>query len=255
MRIMKIVFVTLLIILALLILREIIKDSPSLLIKNFNNKNLDSKSLSMKIKFLGILPAATAKIEDLGTDRLDRKSVLHFRATAKTMDYFSKIFNAQMQADSFVDSKTLCPLKFIQQVKTPGTYNYNRELVYDHKQKIMNTGDVQRVIFEDTRDPISAIFYLRSQEFQVGKEIQTHINTNQKNYIMIAKVSDYKELVLGNGKVGYWIVTAEVKRADKSPRHKSRLTIWFFNNKDKTPFLIKIVTAGGLVTVSLTGLD
>jgi hypothetical protein len=254
MRFVKITLLVLLLIAALLSLNEVIKDSPSLLVKNFKNKDLDSKALVLQIKFFGIIPAATARIEDLGMEKLGRKNVFHFKATAQTMSYFSKIFQAQMQADSYVDIKNLSPLKFSQQVKTPGTYNYNREIIYDQKQKVMKIGDVQREIFEDTRDPISAIFYLRSQEFEKGKEIQTHINTNQKNYIMLAKVSDYKQLDINGEKTGYWIVTAEVKRADKSPRHKTSLSLWFFDNKAKTPFLIKIMTAGGLVTVNLIGL-
>lgn len=255
MRLIKFVFMVLLIIAVFLSLREMIKDSPSLLIKKFENKNLDSKSLVLRIKFFGIIPAATARIEDLGIAKLNKKNVFHYRATAQTMPYFARIYSAKMQADSYVDIVKLSTLKFVQRVQTPGDYDYNREIIYDQKLRIMKIGDVQREIFKDNRDPISAVFYLRSQEFKVGKEIQTYINTNQKNYIMTAKVLDYKELTTDGEKTGYWVLTAEVKRADKNPRHKSRLTIWFFDNKTKTPFLIKIITAGGLVTARLTGLE
>lgn len=254
MKVLKIFLLVLIIAGILFSLNEIIKDSPSSLIKNFKNKNLDSKTLVLKIKFFGLIPAAEAKIKDLGREKLDRKEVFHFGATAETMPYFAKIFRAQIQADSYVDTVKLCPLKFVQLVQTPGDYDYNREIIYDQKQKVMRIGDVQREIFEDTRDPISAVFYIRNQEFKIGKEITTHINTNQKNYILTAKVLDYKESTTNGEKTGYWLMTAEVKRADKNPRHKTSVTIWFFDNKTKTPFLIKIMTAGGLVTASLTGL-
>ena len=255
MRIVKIIFIVLLIIAALLSLNEVIKDGPCSLIKNLKNKNLDSKALVLKIKFFGIIPGAVARIEDLGIEKFDRKNVFHLRATAQTMSYFSKMFNAQMQADSYVDVGKLCPLKFVQRVKTPGKYDYNREIIYDQELKVMKIGDVQREIFQDTRDPISAVFYIRNQEFKIGKEMTTYINTNQKNYIMTAKVLDYKELTINGEKTNYWLMTAEVKRADKNPRHKTHLTIWFFDNKTKTPFLIKIMSAGGLVTASLIGLN
>jgi hypothetical protein len=119
----------------------------------------------------------------------------------------------------------------------------------------MKIGDTEREIYEHTQDPLSAIFYIRNQEFKPGKEFNININTNQKNYLLFAKVLNYKEINLAQKTIGIWLVSAEVRRHDKSPRHKTSVKIWFLDNKAKTPILIRVMASGGLITARLIDLE
>ena len=254
-KILKMIFLVLIVLILSGSLIQIIGDRPSLIMKNFKDKNLESKSVILKLKLLGVIPVGLAKIENLGIENLKRQKVYHIKAQAETLPYFSKFFQAKAEADSFIDIKKLHSLKFIQNAQTPGEYDYNREIIYDQRRKIMKIGDTERVILENTQDPLSAIFYLRQQEFEVGKEFNININTNQKNYLLAAKVESYQEIDIGRQKIGVWLLSAEVKRRDKSPRHKTSVKIWFLDNETKTPILIRVMASGGLIKARLVGLE
>jgi hypothetical protein len=231
------------------------KDRPSSILKKLKDKNLESKVLLLELKAIGIIPLGTARIIDLGVENFNGRKVYHLKAIAETLQYFSRLFKAKAEADSFVDTKKLHSLKFIQHVDTPGDYDYNREIIYDQRRKIMKIGDTEREILKDTQDPLSAIFYLRKQQFQLHKEFNLNINTNQKNYLLAAKVIDYKLINIGKDRYGLWLVSAEVKRRNKNPRHRTSVKIWFLDNKNKLPVLIKVVSAGGLITARLIDLE
>jgi hypothetical protein len=119
----------------------------------------------------------------------------------------------------------------------------------------MKIGNTEREIFEGTQDPLSAIFYLRNQKFGIGKEFNININTNQKNYLLTAKVKSFQEIDTSDSKVGIWLLNAEVKRRDKSQRHKTSVKIWFLDDQSKTPIKIRILASGGLIIARLIGLE
>ena len=252
---LKSVFLILVAVVFVLSLIQIIADSPSLIVKKLENKDLNSKTVVLKLKLLGVVPVGIAKIEELGVERFKGSRVYHIKATASMLPYFAKFFKAKAGADSYVDVKKLHSLRFLQHAETPGDYDYNREIIYDQRRKIMKIGDTEREILEDTQDPLSAIFYLRKQEFEVGKEFNVNINTNQKNYLLAAKVLSYKEISIGGEKNRLWLMNAEVKRRNKSRRHKTSVKIWFLDDETKTPILIRIMASGGLIKARLVGVE
>jgi len=254
-KILKITFLGLIIVVFLFSIIEIVKDRPALILRNLKNKNLESKIVVLKLKALGVIPVGTARLEELGIETLEGAKVHHLKAVAETLPYFSKFFKAKAEADSYVDFKNLYSLKFVQHAQTPGDYDYNRKIIYDQRRKIMKIGETEREILDNTQDPLSAIFYIRKQEFEVGKEFNVNINTNQKNYLLAAKIIDYKEINISGEKTGIWLLGAEVKRRGKSRRHRTSVKIWFLDNKTKTPILIRVMASGGLIKARLIDLE
>lgn len=252
---LKLTLVILVALVLVISLFQIIIDSPSLIAKKLEKKDLNNKTIVLKLKLLGVIPVGTAKIEELGIERLKGRMVYHIKATASMLPYIEKFFKAKAEADSYVDANKLYSLKFVQHVQTPGDYDYNREILYDQRRKIMKIGDTEREILEDTQDPLSAIFYLRQQKFEVGKEFNININTNQKNYLLAAKVLSYKKIKIGKEENGIWLLGAEIKRRNKSRRHKTSVKIWFLDDETKTPILIRIMASGGLIKARLIAVE
>jgi hypothetical protein len=87
------------------------------------------------------------------------------------------------------------------------------------------------------------MFYIRHQSLEIGKEFDININTNQKNYRLFVKVIKDEEYKIKDKKAKVWVLTGDIRRRDKSPRHSSTMTLWILDNPSKTPLLIK-VTAG-----------
>ncbi|MFZ5801012.1 MAG: DUF3108 domain-containing protein, partial [Candidatus Omnitrophota bacterium] len=132
----------------------------------------------------------------------------------------------------------------------------DREIFYDQRRKLMRykgpRGREDRVIDENTHDPLSAIYYIRLKPLKAGEEIRLNINTNQKNYILEGRVISQKSVKVGAGLYELSLVEAAVKRKDKGPRHQFGLKIWFLEREGKrTPVLIRAMTnIGPIVAVA-----
>jgi hypothetical protein len=110
----------------------------------------------------------------------------------------------------------------------------------------------RRQILADTQDNLSAIFYIQHQKLEVGKTFDINVNTNQKNYRLLAEVIEKTEYAIDKGKVGVWVMHADIRRRDKNnPYHRSSMTVYFLDNADKTPLLIKVMASGFYITARL----
>ena len=112
----------------------------------------------------------------------------------------------------------------------------------------------ERVIFPNTHDPLSAIFYLMQKGLDGGNEIDLSINTNQTNYRIYGRVSQKKKITIGGRIFDICLVEGHVKRRDGSIRHSSNFSMWFLQ-KPRLPVLIKVFTNMGSVTARFHSTD
>jgi hypothetical protein len=118
----------------------------------------------------------------------------------------------------------------------------------------MELEGVKRVIFPNTQDPLSAMYFIRNQGMAAGKEFDINLNTNQKNYRFLLRVAGKKELLIRGRKVTLWLLDGQIGRRDKSRRHKTYIKIWFWEEA-KVPVLVKTMTNGGQFVISLAGME
>lgn len=210
--------------------------------------------LLFKVNFLGFLPVGYAKIENKGGLLFKGRQALHLSAEAIALKLISSFYDVLAGVDSYVDKENLHSLKFSENLIIPGKPQERKEVFYDQKNNIMELEGIRRKILPDTQDPLSAIFYIRRQSLEIGKEFDININTNQKNYCLLVKVIKKNEYQIKDKGVGVWILQGEIRRRDENPRHSSSLTMWLLDNPYKTPLLIKVSASAFLVTLRLIDL-
>ena len=235
-----------------------INNTPSIIVERLLKKgSLEGKILKFSPKYLGIIPFGEAVFEDKG-EIFFRGKRLHFlEASAKTPKLLSRLFKAEAEVKSFIDPVKLYPLFFIRHLRISNHPEENKEIMYDQENNIMESEGTKRIILPHTHDPLSAIFYIRKQNFKIGKTFDINLNTNQKNYSIKAIILRKEGFSIEGKKFGVWILKAEVKRRDATPMHmhSSSFTIWFLDNPSKTPVLIKAMTGIGLVSCSLVKIE
>jgi len=235
-------------------LKEISNNNPFHIIKynKLHDKlSNDNKILVYRVDFQGLIPTGDATLENKGEELYLGRKVYHLSARADILNFYSRIYNAQAQVDSYIDAVKLYTLKFTQTLILPNKPKDEKVVLYDQEKNFMELKGVKRQILAGSQDPLSAIFYLQHQILEPGKVFDININTNQKNYQLYAKVIGRELYTLDSKKVGVWVLEATIRRRDKNPYHKTTMKLWLLDNPSKVPIFIRTVTNIGIVTARL----
>lgn len=254
----KAVKITILFVVAIIsvaILFQISRNNPSAVLTSLTKRNALSanKQFIFTIKLFGVLPVGEAGLNDRSPDTLGGKDVYRISAEMHPAAFVDNFYKITARIESFIDSKSLLPVFFKQTLRRPDKPSEDKEVSYDQEKHTMFIkGKEERVILPDTYDPLSAMSFLRRQDFSALTDFDININTNQKNYGMKGKV-DGKEKVVISGKEYYvWKLTANIARRDKNnPYHKSKVTFYLLDDKRKTPILIKVFASGAYIVAVL----
>ncbi len=234
-----------------------------LFIISYFNTNLDSALVSLtkkgasltgdlkyRVYLLGILPVGEAVLYSAKTEDYQAEAIYHLRAEARALEVFSRFFNGFAVLDSYIDTASFNPRLFRQKVVFSGKPDINKEVFYDQKENVMTLLGVKRQVMPNTQDPLSLIYNFRHMDFDKVKDFDLSLNTNQKNYMIKGTASPGE---ISSGRVIYKtvLVNAEIKRRDKNPYHKSRISIIFLKGKENVPLMIKVIASGFLINAKL----
>lgn len=206
-----------------------------------------SEKLMYSAKFLYIIPLGSAIMEVKDAAYTGGKVYL-ITCEAKTARWISLLFKAEAVVNSYVDGKNLYPYSFEQILKVAGKPDDIRRATYNRKNNIMDAeGKGRKKVPSDVRDPISAIYYLRTQGLREGAEIRQMVNNNQSTYIFDSKVTGKKKI----GKFNCWVLDSKIRRENKSMYHSMDAVIYISDDEKRVPVLIQAKTQVGPVTLRL----
>lgn len=246
----KILFVLLLLILLIVIVAGHNNDPGNIISKIFKEGSPNTGNLIYRVNFLGAIPVAEAVFKQEAVEEYKGSKVYHLEATAQSLKFVSKFFKARATVDSYVDIRTLSPLLFKQELRSPGKERASKEVLYDQQNNTMTLDGVGRVILPNTQDPLSLIFNIRRMDFEKVKEFEMNINTNQKNYI-VKGTSEIKSIVINKKTYKLVLLKGDIRKRDKNPYHQTKISIVLLKEKENLPILIKVFAGGMLITVRL----
>lgn len=204
---------------------------------------LHSRQLKYRVYFFRVLPVGEAVLVEPAQEEYNGKKVYHLGARARNLDIFSPLVSARAAIDSYVDLKTSNPVAFSQKLSASGRREVQRQIEYDQEKQVMSAQGQRRAILPDTQDPLSATFNLRRMNFNGPKEFEMNINTNQKNYLLKGRAKSEK-LTIGKDAYGIVVVKADIQRRNKSPYHKSEMTMVLLKDKENIPLCIDVFNRG-----------
>lgn len=211
---------------------------------------IKTNTLTYRAYLFGLLPVGEATYELKGNVILGGENVYHLSASASSLKLFSNFFKASAVLDSYVDPKILSPIMFKQVLKMSGKPDIEKEITYDQRAHVMTLAGVRRQILERTQDPLSAMFNLRSIDFDKAKEVVMSLNTNQENYTLKGEVT-LKAMALDNSAYRLAILKGTIGRSDKNPYHKSSVTLTLLRDKENIPLLVRFFASGFVVQARL----
>jgi len=214
----------------------------------------ENRDLKYQVNLFNIFPVADAIFYSGKQEEYKGKKVDHLSARTFTKRSFSRLFDANVALDTYIDPSSGNPLYFKQRISISGKEDSEKEIIYDQKNGAMELAGVRRSILPDTQDFLSAIYNLRKMDFAKVKAFDMNINTNQKNYMFKGEVSG-KSLKVNRKNYEIFIVKGVIKRRDKNPYHKTEISIVFLKGKENIPLFIKVFSSGFLLGIKLTDIQ
>ncbi len=125
--------------------------------------------VTMKVYYtLGAYIAAGEATFSTNLERFNGKPVYHFVAEGKTYSFFDNFFKVRDRYESYVDTATLLPMKFIRNVDEGGHKIYNNVTFNQTTNTAVSTKGVFK-LSDCMQDVVSSMYYARNINFNKYK--------------------------------------------------------------------------------------
>ncbi len=226
-------------------------NSPKIIVSSLARKtNVQAKELIYRVNLFGVLPVADAILKVERLEEYNGQKVYHLSATANSLRWYTKMYNAYAILDSYVDINTHDPILFRQKAVIANEKVINKEVYYDQKNGIMTLNNIRRQIPPHTQDPLSLLFNIMHMDFDRVEGLEMNINTNQKNYV-IKGLKRSRDMSIDKKAYKLVFLDVDIKRREKSPYHQSKINIVFCRDKENIPILIKVFASGAFLSAKL----
>ena len=213
-----------------------------------------------------VFPAGrvTATLRREGEPSKDDYSIT---TTAQSQGFVSVLFSVQNEYHSFFNPQTLCSERISKKI-VEGRRHKETEIVFDSQRKlaVLQERDLSKPndpvkhaeseIPACVEDVVTAFYYLRGQDLQVGHSIHLPVNDGSKTYDVTVEVQAREQVQTPMGT--RMAIRVEPKVFNGLFKRKGRILVWFSDDPQHLPLRIKSVIAVGTITGTLrsvTGAD
>ena len=213
---------------------------------------IEGEKLEYLVRFFG-LPAGELILENKGIKVLDNKEVYHLECRYRTVGIFAIFHKVVDRMTSYVDKKTLLPVKFEKHLEEMD-YRNSEITEFDHGRNIAVSNGKESELEDKAQDVISSLYYCRMQKLDVGDNIEFWVNSDEKNYkcrVSVLKEED-KNFLLGRFKT---VVLRPQIISKRKPKFDGKATFWVTKDERKIPVRVKSGVTIGILDFVLTKAD
>ncbi len=194
----------------------------------------------------------------IGTLEVKEKVIIHGReafhvvAIARTNDFLSKIYPIYDEVHSYIDTEKFCSLEFSKELRE-GRYRAHERVIYDYARKkglyesFLNKNKTEIDIPSEVQDAVSAFFWFRLQDAQVGKSLKTIVNSREQNWDLEIKVLGSEAKELRGGEIIDTVLVEPKTRYKEILYQRGRAWVYFSADSKRLPVWINIQTPFGPV--------
>ena len=144
------------------------------------------EKLTYKITWLG-MPVGTVTSHIKEITEVRGREAYYIELIAKTNAFCSAIYKIDDRFATYMDTETLLPLRH-ELKRREGRHRKDYIVEYDHKKNTATYNNLREKWVRTTnipkgaQDPLSGVYFFRTQDAKVGTPIYIDINMNEKNY-------------------------------------------------------------------------
>jgi len=212
----------------------------------------DGEWFRFKMSYSGFLKAGNATLSVKETT-LNDKPVFHVVGKGWTTGMIKWFFKVKDRYESYFDSTTIVPYKFIRNINEGG-HKKNIEILFDQEKSealVFNKKHKTKKIIETTpnvQDMVSTFYYLRNKldisSLKVDDEIELDMFFDEESYGFKLKYLGEEIIETNFGEIEAlkfrpYVMAGRVFKEEES------LTLWVSKDKNKVPLRIKADLAVG----------
>jgi hypothetical protein len=179
---------------------------------------------------------------------------------AHSQGFVSLLFTVDNEFRSIFNPQSLCSERISKKINE-GRRHKETEIVFDSQRKlaILDERDLNKPreppkhaeneIPNCVEDVVTAFYYLRNQDFQIGKPLHLPVNDGSKTYDVTLDIQALETIQtpLGPGSA----IRVEPKVFSGLFKRRGRMLVWFSNDDRHLPLRIKFMIAVGPITATL----
>lgn len=155
-------------------------------IRNYSFQNGENVTLVVFYNALGLYVNAGTASFNVSQEKLGNKPVYHITGTGTTNSNYDWIYKVRDKYETFLDTATLKPYKFIRNVQE-GSYKKYENVTFNHDANTAITRDGVYKVPACIQDVISSVFYARNinfDKYKAGDKIMFNMFIDNEIYNM-----------------------------------------------------------------------
>jgi len=181
----------------------------------------------------GILAAGTAimKIPDI-TD-YNGKQCYRIVSIAYSNSFLSTFYTVRDTVESLIDIDGIFTHYFRKHLRE-GKYRTDKITIFDQRSHLAITDKDTIATYSFVQDVLSSLYYIRTQQIEMGKDIYIDNHTDRKNYPLRVIVHGREKIEVPAGKFNC-LVVEPVMRYEGIFKAKGKIKIWLTDDQYKIP--------------------
>jgi len=196
----------------------------------------EGEDLVFTIRY-GLINAGEATLEIPNMAVLDSVECYHIVSVARTNKAFDRIFKVRDKHESFMDSELLISRRFVKHLRE-GKFKKDMTIDFDQKNHVAVYKDKQVPIVPNTRDFLTALYYIRTLAARPGQAVAMANHTDGRNYPIYVKFISRERVSVPAGEFDC-IVVEPVMETSSIFENKGKLTIWLTDDNVRMPVMLR----------------
>lgn len=197
----------------------------------------------------GPVPAGKAAMRIVGIKQVRGRDSYHIISKARSNWLFSLFFEVKDRVESLMDTRGLFSWHFEKHLRE-GRYKADIVVDYDQVNHLaISRKDTMRVA-PYVLDILAALYYVRTQELQVGQSLFIECHDGRKSYPLEVVVLRKERVKVPAGKFSCFVVEPRL-RGEGIFKHQGRLLVWLSDDQRKLPVMMKSKIVVGSIVAKL----
>jgi len=192
--------------------------------------------LEFSVKY-GMLPAGTAELKIPEIMDYQGKTCYRVVSIARSNDVISVFYRVRDSVETVIDYDGVFSRKFFKHLREGG-YKTDKTTIFDQRRHLGITGNDSVPSYAFVQDPLSSLYYIRTQPLVPGSDIYVDNHTDKKNFPLKIIVYRRETVEVPAGKFDC-VVIEPIMRAEGIFKAKGRIWIWLTDDQYKIPVMMK----------------
>jgi hypothetical protein len=179
-------------------------------------------------------------------EKLNNKPVYHIIGDGKTYKKYDYFFKVRDKYETFIDTNTMLPIKFLRNVNEGGYKIFNQVLFNHSAKNAVSTNGVFKIP-DCTQDVLSSVYYARNLNFKdlkIGDKIPFTMFIDDINYPLYIKYMGKEKIKTGLGLFNA-IKFKPLLVAGTMFKGGEQMTVWVTDDANRIPLRIESAISVG----------